>query len=106
MKIDVEPAGVSFDIEADETVMAAAIRNGLTWPTICGGQGMCKICVFQILRGPEHLSPVEPHEGAALRTIADSLPNQGQGFRLACQTKITADIRLRKIGVRRQHGNG
>ncbi len=105
MNIEVEPARITFDIHADETIIQAAWRNGYTWPTICGGQGTCKTCVFQILEGFEHLSPVEAWEDTGLRSLADSLPNKGQGYRLACQAKVHADIRLRKIGVRKQHGN-
>jgi ferredoxin, 2Fe-2S len=104
VKIEVEPARVAFDIHADETIIQAAWRNGYTWPTICGGVGTCKTCVFQILSGAENLSPIEPWEASGLRSIADSLPNHGEGSRLACQTRVTADIRLRKIGVRKNHG--
>ena len=105
MKVEVEPSRVAFDINADETIIQAAWRNGYTWPTICGGEGTCKTCVFHILEGEENLSPIEPWEDTGLRSLAESLPNQGQGFRLACQARVIADIRLRKIGVRKQHGN-
>lgn len=98
--IVVEPSGVSFDIEDDETIMAAAIRNGFTWPTICGGQGTCKTCVFLTLEGESNLKAAETWEADALATIAGTLPNQGEGYRLACQAKTTGDVRLRKIGVR------
>ena len=106
MKIEVEPAHVAFDIRRDETVFSAALRNGYTWPSLCGGQGTCKTCVFLILDGHENLSAITPWEETGLRAILDSLPNNGQGWRLACQTSVVADIRVRKIGVRRQHGNG
>ncbi len=105
MKIEVEPSRVVFDIHADETIIQAAWRNGFTWPTICGGAGTCKICVFQILAGGDHLSPIEQWESAGLRSIADSSPNNGQDSRLACQARAIGDIRLRKIGVRKKHGN-
>ena len=103
--IQVEPSGARFDIQADETIIQAAWRNGYTWPTICNGQGTCKTCVFLTLEGEENLSAVEAWEESGLQTIAESLPDRGQGWRLACQAKVCGDIRLRKIGVRRQHGN-
>ncbi|MBM4204468.1 MAG: 2Fe-2S iron-sulfur cluster binding domain-containing protein, partial [Gammaproteobacteria bacterium] len=90
------------DIAADETIIQAAWRNGLTWPTICGGAGTCKTCVFLTLDGAEHLLPPEPWEASGLRSIAASLPVNGQGWRLACQAKVLGDIRLRKSGVRRK----
>jgi 2Fe-2S ferredoxin len=98
--IQVEPTGVSFETKEDETIMAAAIRNGYTWPTICGGQGTCKTCVFLTLEGESNLAGIEPWEEKALESIIDSLPNRGLGWRLACQAKATGDVRLRKIGVR------
>ena len=98
--IHVEPTGVSFEAKENETIMAAAIRNGYTWPTICGGQGTCKTCVFLTLEGQRNLVDVEPREEQALDSIIDTLPNRGQGFRLACQAKATGDVKLRKIGVR------
>ena len=98
--IHVEPTGVSFEAKENETIMSAAIRNGYTWPTICGGQGTCKTCVFLTLEGQRNLVNVEPWEEQALDSIIDTLPNRGQGFRLACQAKATGDVKLRKIGVR------
>ena len=80
--------------------MAAAIRNGFTWPTICGGQGTCKTCVFMTLEGEDNLAEIESWEEQALTSIAATLPNQGEGWRLACQAKATGDVKLRKIGVR------
>jgi len=103
VKIAVEPSGAVFDIHDDETVIQAAWRNGYTWPTICGGAGTCKTCVFLTLEGAENLRPIEPWEDEGLRSIAATLPaNRGQGWRLACQAKVSGDIRLRKAGVRRQ----
>lgn len=98
--IQVEPSGVSFEVEAGETIMAAAIRNGFTWPTICGGRGTCKTCVFLTLAGGANLLAAEPWEVEGLETIAETLPNGGEGWRLACQAKATGDVTLRKVGVR------
>ncbi len=107
MKIDVEPSRVSFEIHADETVMAGALRNGYSWPTICGGQGSCGTCVALILAGQERLSPMQAREEMSLRVVASTLPStlpgSGQCWRLACQTKVSGDVRLRKIGVRKLH---
>lgn len=98
--IHVKPSGVSFEAEADETIMAAAIRQGFSWPTICGGQGTCKTCVCLILEGKSNLIDIDVFEREALASIAETLPDQGEGWRLACQTKATGEVTLRKIGVR------
>ena len=98
--IYVEPSGVSFELEPGETIMASAIRNGYSWPTICGGKGTCKTCVFSTLEGLENLASIESWEEQALASIAATLPDQGKGWRLACQASATGDVRLRKVGVR------
>jgi len=103
--VQVEPSGAAFDIHDGETIIQAAWRNGYTWPTICGGQGTCKTCVFLTLDGEDNLLAVESWEATGLQSIAASLPNAGRGWRLACQAKVCGDIRLKKIGVRKQHGN-
>ncbi len=103
--IRVEPSGATFDIRAEETVIEAAWRNGYTWPTLCNGQGTCRTCVFMTLDGEQNLSTIEAWEDAGLQTIADSLPGEGRGWRLACQAKVRGDVRLRKIGVWRNYGN-
>ena len=103
--IQVEPSGATFDIRAEETIIQAAWRNGYSWPTICNGRGTCRTCVFVTLEGEDNLSSIEPWEGAGLQAIADSLPDSGRGWRLACQARACGDVRLRKIGVRKQHGN-
>lgn len=98
--IRVEPAGVSFDTEDGETIMAAAIRNGYSWPTICGGSGTCKTCVFQTLDGADNLAPAKRYEQEGLDAIAGTLPDGGKNWRLACQARATGDVTLRKVGVR------
>jgi len=103
--VQVEPSGAEFEINADETIIEAAWRNGFTWPTICNGRGTCKTCVFLTLEGEENLSAVESWEDSGLKAIAESLPAGGRGSRLACQAKVSGNVRLRKIGVRSQHGN-
>ena len=80
--------------------MAAALRQGYSWPTICGGSGTCKTCVFQTLDGAANLLPAQRYEQESLDAIASTLPNGGEGWRLACQAQATGDVTLRKVGVR------
>ena len=39
--VRVEPAGVDIPVDDGETLMAAAVRAGYRWPTVCGGQAQC-----------------------------------------------------------------
>ncbi|MBP1823327.1 2Fe-2S iron-sulfur cluster binding domain-containing protein [Mycobacterium sp. OAE908] len=99
--VRVQPSDISFDIAAGETIIEAAWRNDLWWPTICRGAGTCKTCVLRVVEGEEHLSPVEPWEHEGLDGIRRTLPGGGVGYRLACQVKAAGDVVVRKIGVRR-----
>lgn len=97
--VRVEPSGVEFTVEAGETVMAAAVRVGLRWPTICGGKGLCGACRMEVTAsdGPE----------APLNRIEEEARAEGRlnrfgtaPVRLACQLRPTGDLTVRKAGVR------
>ncbi len=80
--------------------MQAAWRNHYTWPTICAGQGTCKTCVCMVIDGADQLAAIESWEAQGLAEIALTLPKPDAIWRLACQAKVSGDVRLRKVGVR------
>ena len=97
--VRVEPSGVEFTVEVGETVMAAAERAGLRWPTICGGKGLCGACRMEVTArdGPEE--PLNRIEEEAL--AEGRLSRWGAApVRLACQVSPTSDLTVRKAGVR------
>lgn len=96
----VQPSGIAFDIAAGETIIEAAWRNHIRWPTICNGMGTCKTCVLRVLEGEEHLSPIDAWEREGLAGIRRTLPGGGIGFRLACQVTAVGDVVVHKTGVR------
>jgi 2Fe-2S ferredoxin len=100
-RITVVPSGLAFDARPQETIIQAAWRNGYFWPTICKGHGTCKTCVFTVEGGGENLSSIEAWERESLDVIGPTLPRAGVGSRLACQARVSGDIRVRKIGVRK-----
>ena len=69
----IQPSGREFAAEADETVLAAAMRAGITLPHGCRN-GACGSCKGRVLRGsvlqgehaPAALSPEEQGQGLAL----------------------------------------
>lgn len=44
------PDGVEFDIRADETILAAAMRQQVPWPYRCRTGG-CQSCLCQRVQG-------------------------------------------------------
>ena len=94
----VEPAGLAFDTLDGEAVMAAAVRNGVAWPTVCHGLAECGVCVMSVVDGVDALSPVEPKEADMLRRVPGL--RRLEAPRLACQAIVHADVVVRKRGVR------
>jgi 2Fe-2S ferredoxin len=57
--------------------------------TSCGGIASCGLCRVRVTTGSEHLSPVNHKETMQLGNLLVQ-----QGWRLACQAKLTADARV------------
>jgi 2Fe-2S ferredoxin len=100
--VRLEPLGVDIPISNGVSLMRAAQDLGLAWPTVCGGDAECGTCF--VTMGPAdaaRLPPASPHEEQALRLIPPR-PSQADDdvVRLACQLRPTANIVVRKRGVR------
>jgi ferredoxin, 2Fe-2S len=96
--VRVEPLGREFDASPNETLMQAANRAGLYWPTICGGNGYCNRCVFTIDPYDESVAPMEKPEREALVRVRWR-NGEKPGERLACQVMIVSDVTIYKKGV-------
>jgi len=97
-KVRVEPLGVEFEVFPDETLMQAANRSGLYWPTVCGGNGYCNRCFIVTDPADPAFGPMGAEEQEALRRVRWRI-SQTVGERLACQVTILADVSVRKKGV-------
>ena len=99
-RIRIEPSGIEVLARQGESVMAAARRHGLEWPTVCGGNGTCRTCYLIVVRGDEHLLPPGPGEQEAITEIGRSFGRRDERIRLACQATVTGDVVVSKYGVR------
>jgi ferredoxin, 2Fe-2S len=100
-RVTVEPASVSFDVEPEENMLAAALRAGIRWPTVCQGAGVCTTCHFFIRDGYEHFPPLTALEREALIWIRRRQPQVPEDhIRLACQTTISGDVLVYCRGAR------
>lgn len=97
-RVRVEPAGIEIAVPPGCTIMQAARDQGYHWPNQCDMQCRCSNCFFRLLAGGEHLSPMG-------RAEADTLREQrgrralAEPVRLACQTRVSGDVRIEKRGV-------
>ena len=80
------PEGRSVYVLAGSVLIEAAARAGMVLDTPCGGGGTCGKCRVQITDGAP-----EPCEADRRHLSAREL---AEGFRLACQTRVTEDMRV------------
>jgi adenylate cyclase len=80
------------EVDAATTVLTAAIAAGLPHAHACGGNARCSTCRVLVLDGLEHCSGRNPRETA----IAERL-QCGPEIRLACQTKVSGDVAVRRL---------
>jgi len=84
-QVTVQPSGRQFGVEAGETVLAAAIRQGIGLPYGCK-DGACGSCKCKKLEGRVHHGP---HQAKAL-----SDDEEAAGLILACSATPESDLVL------------
>lgn len=86
----------SFGIDADESILRALLRQGLTPAYECGN-GTCKTCRSQLLEGEVHY-PVNP-------PLALTEADKESGLILICQARALGDVVVQprlKVSLREQ----
>ena len=100
--VRVEPLGVLVSVDPGESLLEAAWRAGLDWPTLCYGQAECMACRVQVVSGHTGILPPDDEETGAMR---QRLPRSqaGSDVRLACRMRVwgASEVVVRKQGVRR-----
>jgi len=81
--VRLEPVGVEFDVEAGETVLDAAFRQGISLPHGCK-EGQCSACKCNLMEGDVELLKYS--------TFALSDPERENGGILLCRSLATEDL--------------
>ena len=76
----------------DNTILEANLAAHINHTHACGGQGKCSTCRVSVMNGIENCNPRNKEE----QQIAEKL-NFPIEVRLACQTKITGNISIRRM---------
>ena len=84
-QVNIEPLGATIDVEEDQTVLDAALRQGIYIPHACG-HGLCGTCKVQVLEG-------EVDHGAA-NPFALMDFERDEGKTLACSCTLQSDITI------------
>lgn len=99
--VHVLPARLSFTVRAGLTIYEAALDQGFSWPSICGGAADCTRCFLEVVEGGDRFSPMEVDERVALERIRwRGSPRPAE--RLACRARIRGDVVVRRRSVRRR----
>ena len=85
--IDFQPVGRRGDCRKNESLLACARRLGVGINSICGGNGICHSCKVQILGGTVSKPTWNEREAFKSQELKE-------GWRLACQTYPTSDVKL------------
>ncbi len=92
---------VDFDrektIEVDDlelTLLQISRGAGIPHASACGGHAKCSTCRVRVLEHPERLQPRNAKE----RRLA-AAKGFGGDIRLACQTRITGSVRVRRLVI-------
>ena len=83
--VTLRPSGVAFQVEADETVLSAAIRQGVGLPYGCR-DGACGSCKSRLLSGSVVLGE---HQHKAL-----SVEEEAAGYTLTCSATAQGDLEI------------
>ncbi len=83
-KVTFLPEGVTVQAQQGDTILDAALHNGVELAHECGGNCACTTCHVLVLAGSENLSPMEEAEEDRLRTAEGRMPNS----RLGCQALL------------------
>jgi adenylate cyclase len=79
------------ETEVAESILQASLRAGIPHAHACGGMARCSTCRVLILEGLEQCNPRNAKE----KNLAERL-HFGSEIRLACQTRITGEVKLRR----------
>ena len=84
-QISITPSGHNFVAESDETILEAALRQGLTMPYGCR-DGACGACKGKVLYG------TVDHGNAQAHALSDA--EKADGIALFCCAKAQSDLKL------------
>lgn len=96
VRVRLMPLDIDIEVLEGETLLAAARRIALRWPSICNGQGNCTACYVKIEEGGGNASAMHQQERERLHFAGRRDPS----FRLACQLKVSGPMRVSKNGVK------
>ena len=87
VRVRLQPMDVDASAWTGDTLLDAALDNGIDLPHLCGGNCTCTTCHVEIVEGLDALTKMEPPEDERLSTT----PLRTSRSRLACQSLLMGD---------------
>lgn len=91
-RIHYSPDDKTVAAEPSETILQASLRAGIPHTHVCGGKARCSTCRVLIVDGLDNCAPRNARE----QQMADQL-HFSPDIRLACQTQVTGEVKLRRL---------
>jgi ferredoxin len=88
-QVTIQPSGLSFQVQSNETILEAALRHGIDFPFRCK-QGVCTSCVCRLRSGSVSYLPPEP--------LSDL--DKAQNFTYCCLAYAKSDLTLHHPFIR------
>jgi len=82
----------AIDTDSETSILQTSLNNGIPHTHVCGGNARCSTCRVLILGGLENCRPRNEKE----QKMSDRR-HFGPTVRLACQTTLTGDVRLKRL---------
>jgi adenylate cyclase len=89
-----ETDDLDFSSKDGQSLLASSLQAGIRHTHVCGGNARCSTCRVLVTEGLEYCQPRNELETLMCRRL--SLPDN---IRLACQTQIQGDVRIRRLAV-------
>jgi len=83
--------GKELDVPLGITILDAVLDNNIEIDHNCGGNCACSTCQIVVDEGMENISPMRQDEADML----EDAPGQTPRSRLACQSQIMGDIKIK-----------
>jgi len=84
----------SIEVSDQETILEASLKSGINHTHTCGGNARCSTCRVHVVEGLESCAPRNEAE-EKMKTLL-GFPDD---IRLACQTRISGAIKIRRLVV-------
>ena len=92
--LHVSPDDTTVEVTPKQTILDATLGAGIPHTHACGGNARCSTCRVIVLDGVEQCGPRNRRE----MKVAGEL-DFGPDLRLACQTKLAGDVRVRRLVI-------